>query len=458
MKAGAKTYNEVGMINGLDLDLPAHQRLRGAIGYAPDVRKALTNLKRMIADVFGNDVVGREVLPPEFRIINAAMAYKAVNKIDHARLILRWPWLYQAFSEHPDILDRAVAGESLWDLIPEEYDEEAVREMRRIRNFSSTWVGGGLTTKVYIKKLVDACACIPSGGQRPTSGEQAGSLINIVDFYDQAFVDFPPPVRRTLKMAAVAKGENWRGGRAFRFGYATDYISYLYRNILLDGFRLLGMVAPPHANLHAAATMLYGVDPERTVEASRNWHASLTGNRAMMDRTYGRREGTPEASSWNSAIDEITAPNGLYIIPLDTADELAKEGHGQRHCVYSQRRDCAEGRQRVASVRQLHDGKYKTLSTFSFRQVEDEIVIREHRAFANGQPSDDAIEAVVWFRDECNSDSPSFRFNTNWTPALRPPEENLRDVILERFEDCKETFPKKLQKGGLEALLAACNG
>jgi hypothetical protein len=455
-KAGVKTYNEVGMITGLDVDMPSHHRLLGAVRDVSKLRKAFVELRRQIADVIGADIVGRNDLTPAFRIINAALAYKAANKIDHARLVLRWSWLYQAFSDHPDILDRAVSGESLWDLVPEEFDNDVVQEMKRIKGFNSSWVGGGLSTGPYIRKLVDACSYIPDGGQRPTAAPQARTLVEIIDFFDYAFSDFPTQVREMLKSAAVGKGDNWRSDRGvFSFRYARDYVSYLHRNIILDGFRVLRMENAQTDRIFAVTSAVFGNDPRRIVEASERWHDTQRNDRAYMYRVHGLNE--VEASSWQSAIDTIRTPNGLFIVPLDTADELAQEGQGQRHCVYSQRRDCAEGRQRVASVRRMADGKSETLSTFSFRPDEKGIAIREHRAFANGTPADEALEAVMWFEDECNGPSPSFRIETDWPAALPPAGlTDLRDILLERFEDCKATLPKKLQKGGLEALLAEC--
>jgi hypothetical protein len=102
-------------------------------------------------------------------------------------------------------------------------------------------------------------------------------------------------------------------------------------------------------------------------------------------------------------------------------------------------------------------GKTETLSTFSFRRSDVGISIREHRAFANGTPADEALEAVMWFEDECKGTTPSFRIDTDWPTAVAASYDvGLRDVLLERFENCKTTLPKKMQKGGLDALLAEC--
>jgi hypothetical protein len=79
IKAGVKTYNEVGMITGLDVDMLSHHRLLGAVRDVPNLRKAFVELRRKIADVIGADIVGRNDLTPAFRIINAALAYKAAN-------------------------------------------------------------------------------------------------------------------------------------------------------------------------------------------------------------------------------------------------------------------------------------------------------------------------------------------------------------------------------------------
>jgi hypothetical protein len=454
VKAGVKTYSEVGMINGLDLGLASHGRLREVTGNSSAIREALAELRRLIADHVGNDIVGRDDLPPEFRVINAALSHKASDRKDHARLVIRWSWLFSVFSEHPDCLDRAVAGESLWDVLPEDYDPETVREMKRMKKFDATWIGGGLQTRLFIKKLVASCGYIPNGGQRPTNAAEARALINIVDFYDTVFGDFPEQVKEMMKFAVIAKGDSWRGGHEFEYSYVRDYVSYMYHNIIVDSFRLLEATAQAEG-LFAAAVALFGTDPKRIVDASSEWHQIQREDRRFQSMVRGWTQPV-EATSWCSAIDTIRAPNGLYIVPLDTADELAQEGNGQRHCVYSQRRDCAEGRQRVASIRIIENGVHRALSTFSFKPDAKGIQIREHRGFANSTPDDKATEAVWWFEEQCNEGTNPFRLNLDWPASLPGPQPDLKDVILKRFEECKSTLPKRLQKAGLELILSEC--
>ncbi|MCV9964824.1 PcfJ domain-containing protein [Pararhizobium sp. BT-229] len=460
-KAGSKTYGHVGMVGSLNFDHQSNHRVPADVKYSASVREAIGTLRQQLAETIGLDVVTSAALPGEFRPINMALDYVSQGKKDHARLVMRWAWLVSVFAERPDILDRAVAGESLWDLIPEDYDPDTISEMKKLKGFAASWVPAGLSTGQFIPKLVEACRYIPAGGQRPASANEAQALVNIVDFYSVAFLEFPAAVRERLKASAVAEGRNWRGDHRLEFKHAGDYVSFLYRTILQETFRLLGIQTASHDMLVAGSIALFGNSPGRIMQASREWHEQMQINGQHIDPATGRlaeRWDRPSrrARSWNSAIDRIAAPNGLHIVPLDTAELLSEEGRSQHHCVSSKSWNCADGNLRVASVRWPSEKGEDILSTFSFSTDGSRIAIVEHRGLANRDPDDRAKEAVWWFEQTANGPDRPFRLDLQWLTELAPVAEapvGVREEVVAQIEACKATLPRKMQRGGLAALL-----
>ncbi len=174
---------------------------------------------------------------------------------------------------------------------------------------------------------------------------------------------------------------------------------------------------------------------------------------------------------WVPAIDRIHVPpfrtvemeasetiTNVYIFPLDNDEELAREGNSQHHCVYSQKRLCAEGNLRVVSIRQLIEKEYKTLSTASFYLQDGLLYIRDHRAFANADPSYVSREALGWFEGQVNGLQPEFRFNREWRPAkaVVQTDGDLRAALHDRFEKCRPALSRKMQKAGFDGLLEVC--
>lgn len=472
--AGLKTYNLVGPINAIDIGLPGMrvyvERLCDAFeGVDEDsirriVGRPLDEFRALCTKMIGRNLLNGNLVPGEMRVVNKALEFIQKDKIDHARLFLQWPGFCQTFIEIPDIIDRSVAGESMWDLMPHSFDDASVRELRKIRKFSTGWVESGVPTDVYLKTLAKACTYLPEGMQRPENGREAKSLIHMHELCDQAFRSLEPPMQAKVKQALFSHADTWRGeSGGFAAEYAYDYTHYVYYNLLMDAFRLNGNHNPGEAARVKAFFSIVGGNLQRIAQASKQWHARLPAIMNVRDPGI--------ADSWASAIDTIHVPafrtvemnsdeeiTNVYIVPLDNDEELAREGNGQHHCVYSQKRLCAEGNLRIVSIRQFSDNKFKTLSTASFYLQDGMLYIRDHRAFANADPSFVSREALGWFEGQVNGLKPSFRFNRDWHPAtkVREADGDLRSALHHRFELCRPALSKKMQKGGFDALLAEC--
>lgn len=473
LPAQLKTYNLVGPINAVDINLPtmrvyverlceAYELDEGAVRRV--VGKPLDDFRKLCTQAIGRDFLNGNLVPGEIRVINKALEFLSKGKVDHARLFLQWPAFCQTFIEIPDIIDRSVAGESMWDLMPHSFDEASVRELRKIKKFSTAWVDSGVPSEIYLKTLAKACTYLPEGAQRPEDRSEARSLINMHELCDQAFRSLEPTMQIKVKRALFAHTDTWRGQATSFYGeYAYDFIHYIYYNVLLDAFRLNGVHAPSEEMRVKAFFSIVGGNLQRIAQSSKQWHARLSTILGVRDPSILDR--------WTSAIDTIHVPpfrtvemdateevTNVYIFPLDSDEELAKEGNGQRHCVYSQKRLCAEGNLRIVSIRQLIDSEFKTLSTASFYLQDGLLYIRDHRAFANGDPSYISREALGWFEGQVNGMNPSFRFNRDWSQVRRVYDtiEGLRSALHDRFEKCRPALSKRMQKGGFEALLEEC--
>lgn len=473
--AQIKTYNLVGPITAVDASLAGMrvyiERLRGANETMSEdairrvIGKPLDEFRKLCTRVIGRDLLNGSMIPGEMRVINKALEFLSAGKTDHARLFLQWPGFCQIFIDIPDILDRSVAGESMWDLMPHGFDDASVTELRKIRKFSTSWVDFGVPTDIYLKTLSKACTYLPAGAARPVSKQEARSLINMHELCDQAFRSLEPTMQSRVKQELFSHSETWRGeAGSFNAEYAYDYIHYIYYNLLLDAFRLNGIHDPDERQRVKAFFSIVGGNLQRIAASSKQWHSRLPTIMSARDPSI--------PDSWVPAIDRIHVPafrtvemegnepaiTNVHIFPLDNDEELAKEGNGQHHCVYSQKRLCAEGNLRVISIRQLIEDKYRTLSTASFYLQDGLIYIRDHRAFANADPSYVSREALGWFEGQVNGLRPEFRFNREWTAGQRAvqTEGDLRSALHDRFEKCRPALSKKMQKGGFEALLAEC--
>jgi hypothetical protein len=469
--AQQKTYNLAGPINAIDVNLPSMriyiERLCEAYNISEDsvlrmLGKPLDDFRALCTRIIGRDFLNGNLIPGEIRVVNKALAYLAAGKVDHARLFLQWPALCQVFLDFPDVIDRSVAGESMWDLMPHSFDEGSVRELKRMRKFSTAWVDSGVPTDTFIRTLCKACTNLPDGSQRPENKTEARSLIHMSELCDQAFRSLSNPMQVKVKKALFAHTDTWKSPDAhFQSEYAYDFIHYIYYNILMDGFRVNGVNQPTEEQTLKAFFGIVGGNLQRIAAASKQWHQRLPSILSVRDASmpdkWAPAVGTIHVPAFRTVESDDVITN-VFIVPLDSDEELAKEGAKQRHCVYSQKRLCVEGNLRIVSIRQKIEDEFKTLSTASFFMDNGMVYIRDHRALANAEPSYISREALGWFEGQINGGN-AISFNREWAMPTRSTavsDVDLRSHLVDRFEKCRPALSKKMQKGGFEALLEEC--
>jgi len=171
------------------------------------------------------------------------------------------------------------------------------------------------------------------------------------------------------------------------------------------------------AAIDAARRMVLGDRAAAAVlDNSRRWHHErddiLDATRIAADeRRMQLLAGVPP-DGWPGLTDAVQAPNGLWLVPLDTPELLRWEGlrepdptgaEGLHHCVGGYATRCMRADCHIVSVREiLDDGTYRRLSTIEFDRLNprsDQLSVVQNRGKGNGDPSGPAQDATAWFME-----------------------------------------------------------
>lgn len=170
-----------------------------------------------------------------------------------------------------------------------------------------------------------------------------------------------------------------------------------------------------HRSAAAARAMLLGGRSAADIaDLQRRWHqeraAILDGTRMLQDERNAELRGEIEEGGWPSLTATVQAPNGLWLVPLTNAAELADEGShgvdangvaGLHHCVGSYANRARSCDCHIVSVREI-DGKggYRRLSTVEFGAIQpgsDRLSVKQNKARGNGSPTNEVKDAVNWY-------------------------------------------------------------
>ncbi|MDE4914922.1 hypothetical protein [Methylobacterium sp. 092160098-2] len=225
--------------------------------------------------------------------------------------------------------------------------------------------------------------------------------------------------------------------------------------------------------------------------ATRAWHGTAMEMLAVVrggDPELIERLQTVAEDGWAPIAQAMTAPNGLFILPLTDPRMLADEGrgwglsgpqstlnkdgsHGLNHCVATKESYCRQGTMHVLSIRRVNaDGTFERLSTPSILGVPQgstEIRHNEHRSFGNTNPSAEATAAWKWYKDGLSSGAipinhdmireVTVRERKRWSDdvARGALYDWRKDELLERaFSAWRPYLPKAMQSMPLADFLA----
>lgn len=139
---------------------------------------------------------------------------------------------------------------------------------------------------------------------------------------------------------------------------------------------------------------------------------------------------------WPGLTNEVQAPNGLYIVPLKTTQQLKDEGAKLNHCVGGYTAKAERCESHIVSVRRLvDDHKVESLSTCEIAGISGPsgpFTSRQHYTTGNTTPSPAAQQAIGWYLSGLESgDIP-----VNWNQIKLFKESDVKKAdAIERY--CK---------------------
>lgn len=127
------------------------------------------------------------------------------------------------------------------------------------------------------------------------------------------------------------------------------------------------------------------------LEASRRWHHHAM---AMETRIQAR---IYEATEWPMLTKPLQAPNGLWLVPLNTSAKIMEEGQRMNHCVGGYTKACRANGHHIISVREGNPDGH-SICTMELAPDGQKFTSRQERAYGNGRPSAEATAACSWYR------------------------------------------------------------
>lgn len=135
-------------------------------------------------------------------------------------------------------------------------------------------------------------------------------------------------------------------------------------------------------------------------------HAMLAGEGGILaELRKGRIANDLAPDEWPALSARIQAPNGIWLVPLQSQREFQSEGKVMDHCVgkstqtYSARaKDCSI---HIVSARAMkEDGSMQSLSTAEFEGITSgspSLQTLQHHGMSNSTPPKDALDAMDWY-------------------------------------------------------------
>lgn len=153
-------------------------------------------------------------------------------------------------------------------------------------------------------------------------------------------------------------------------------------------------------------------------DLQRRWHqesAAILGTTNRLQEEYISSIKDQIVGDWPALSDPVQAANGLWIVPLKSADELTDEGRnghdsngvkGLHHCIGGYANKAMDLKCHIVSIREINeDGNYRRLSTAEFSSIENDgsrLKQLQHHAYQNNTPSALARDALSWYIESCH--------------------------------------------------------
>ena len=152
------------------------------------------------------------------------------------------------------------------------------------------------------------------------------------------------------------------------------------------------------------------------LDVSRRFHQERAG---MVEITAAQRlaqaKSQVKEGGWPGLTMPVQAPNGLWLVPLCTTEELRHEGSVMHHCVGGYTTQAKSCKSHIVSVRtQEKNGRWTSHSTCEFNGITQaqptQLSKRQHQGQGNGTPGKPYLDAIAWYSKEIETG----RLKTNW--------------------------------------------
>jgi hypothetical protein len=151
-------------------------------------------------------------------------------------------------------------------------------------------------------------------------------------------------------------------------------------------------------------------------DVSRRFHQERAGMLEMSERYRNAQlKSQIKEGGWPGLTLPVQAPNGLWLVPLCSTEELKQEGSRMHHCVGGYTSQAKACQSHIVSVRTINgDGSSISHSTCEFtgikQAVPEKLSQRQHQAHHNHTPEAQYRDAMNWYAKQIESG----RLKTNW--------------------------------------------
>lgn len=141
-------------------------------------------------------------------------------------------------------------------------------------------------------------------------------------------------------------------------------------------------------------------DQQRRFHLGRNGILSGTAQVELENRETLRR--SIDADTWPGLSDPVQAPNGLWLVPLRSTNELRDEGTAMGHCVGGYTNVAQSCQSFIVSVRSLDENnavtkRHSTIEFNALSSSNDVLSVKQNMAYGNTNPSPIAKDATAWY-------------------------------------------------------------
>lgn len=152
------------------------------------------------------------------------------------------------------------------------------------------------------------------------------------------------------------------------------------------------------------------------LDISRRFHQERAGMLEMTERYRNAQlKSQIKEGGWPGLTAPVQAPNGLWLVPLCTTEELKQEGDRMHHCVGGYTNQAKGCHSHIVSVRTINaDGSSISHSTCEFtgikQAIPEKLNQRQHQAHYNHTPDAQYRDAMNWYAKQIETG----RLKTNW--------------------------------------------